>query len=141
MKLQAIIGIFLLIVAAAVIAVNVVPESVITGDDEPAKYDVYCDVELSNPLLSRVVIGDVNCNSRKASIFSLYSIIGDSGNLQISAQGKTASTQYDVTETKTKIYSLKIAKLSAGSTDISVSVYNDDSVLIASKKVNINVGG
>lgn len=108
---------------------------------QPKKYDLNCNVEVVNSLFYKSSIGTINCASEESGLFSLFSIISDTGNLQISGQGKSASVDYDVVETKSSIYKLEMRKLTAGVTPITATLYDDENKIISTKTISVNIGG
>lgn len=137
------LGIFLIIIGliVGVFAYTQIEGNDLGSDNPDQKYDLNCNVEVKNVILQKPSIGNVDCFSKKAGLFSLYSLFSDSGTLQIAAQGKSSSIDYKVGEAGVETYNLKLSKLASGPTSVTVTLYDEKNAVITTKAQTINVGG
>lgn len=110
------------------------------------KYDLACNVQIGNALISKASIKGVTCNWQKSSsLFSLWDsykdLISDSGTIQIQAQSKTTSLSYEVSELGSETKTLWLKSLNPGQTRVSVKLFDKNLVEIDSETVNVNIGG
>lgn len=106
-------------------------------------WDLICQVTIENPVFFDSKIKDVYCITQPSGLlsFSLSDIYTDKGNLEMSAQGKTARTDYDVVESQTVTKEIKLNRLSPGSSSVTFTLKDTTGKLISSKIINQKIGG
>ncbi|MCD4759812.1 hypothetical protein K8R33_02910 [archaeon] len=138
-----IIFIVLGIIAVVLIAGELIPAKIPSNPNNPdeLKYDLICNIKLKNPLLKDVEIIGTECNWKKSSLFSLYSIFTDKGNLRLEAENKVASLNIELSEGASWEYKLRLTKLSYGETPVIVSFLDEKNKVVATKTISVNIGG
>ena len=133
------LGIALVMVSAYLIYAQSQP----TNPADVKQWDLICQVSIENPLFFDSKIKDVNCITEPSRLlsFSLFDFYTDKGNLEMSAQGKTAKIDYDVVESKTITKEIKLTRLTPGSSSVTFTLKDTTGKLISSKIINQKIGG
>lgn len=133
------LGIALIMVSAYLIYAQSQP----TNPADVKNWDLICQVSIENPLFFDSKIKDVQCITEPSGLlsFSLSDIYTDKGNLEMSAQGKTAKTNYEVVESQTVTKKIKLNRLTPGSSSVTFNLRDTTGKLISSKIINQKIGG
>jgi len=107
------------------------------------KYDMTCEFKLENPVLQEVKIKDqVQCYYTKSKLdfpFSLW--IFDSGTIKLEAQNKVIWDSYkNIVEFTSHDFKLTLTRLDAGTTPVTLTIYDELGKQLDQKTINVNIG-